>query len=247
MNSEVLKPKKPTSVFYAKEELRAKNFRWPTPQGGAFAFFTSWNALAATFTTILVLIAVPIMRIWSTSQKIAAFSIVPLSIAVMASIVCTMIISQLLFAYNIEIERGPNEPDEHKGKKLALGVDFVQSMLNYNFIFHIGPLILAVVIGLALSFLPGPSTIMGRASVFVTTFTFFTIFVLAWLLTPIKVTHEEGEEPETVMGWQKIEFVYRNPDKKYFTIVFPIVAILTMVLATWCIYGASTPLGFRGF
>lgn len=242
-----MEPSRPTSVYYTEEHQKATHLLWPVPRGSSFAFFTTWNALGSILVTCIVLLTLPWMRIWPTTQKIAAFTVVPLAIAMMAAIVCTTIISQMMLAFNVKIDRSPHEPDDHKHKGLALGVNFVQKMLCYNFIWHVSVLLFAVILGLAITFMPGPSTIMGRSSVFLVSFLYFTIFVLSWLLTPVEIETEEGTPPITVMGWDKIKYVYRDPPKYYFTCVFPLVALLVMIVGVFALYGSLNPLGFRGF
>lgn len=240
-------PSKPTSVYYAEEENRANHLRWPIPLGGPKNFYTSWNAVAGILVTIFAIICIPLMRINKTSQKIAAFTIIPMAIATMASIVCTTIISQMMLAFTVKIERTSEEPEEHKGKKLTLGVKFVQKMLAYNFVWHILILVLAVVLGLAITFMPSPSTLLGKGSVFLMSFLYFTIFVLAWFLTPCDIDNNDGTDPVTVIGWEKIEYVYRKPKKYYFTVVFPIIALFMLAVGNFALYGALDSKGMSSF
>jgi hypothetical protein len=242
-----LEPKRPSSVYYAEETHRAEGLKWPVPLGGPFAFYTTWNALAAIIATIVVVLTLPWMRVWSSTRKVAAFTIVPIAIAMIASIVCTTIISQMLLAFNAKIERSDEEPDLHKHKKLALSVNFVQKMLTYNFIYHLGPLIFAVVLGVAIAFIPGPSTMLGRGAVFLTSLALFVALTMAWVLTKVDLKNTEKGAPVSAIGWDKIEYVYRNPPKWYFTAMFPCVGLLTLIVATFALYGASTPMGFKGF
>jgi hypothetical protein len=240
-------PSKPTAVYYAQDHHKARHLKWPVPMGGPKSFYTTWNAAGSILITCLVLLCIPWMRIWPTTQKIAAFTVVPLAIAAMASIVCTTIVSQLMLAFNVRIDRSDDEPEEHRGKRLALGVHFVQKMLCYNFIWHLSILVLAVVLGLAITFMPSPSTLLGRGAVFLVSFLYFATFVLAWLLTPVEIQHEEGKPTVTVMGWDKIKYVYRDPSAHYFTVVFPLVALLVLLVGNFALYGALNSHGMRGF
>lgn len=236
-----------TSIYYAEEDKKAHGVRWPVPQGGPSGFFTTWNALASVIVTILLLVTIPWMRIWPTTQKVAAFTIVPIAIAIMATNVCTTILSQMMFAFNAKIERGDGESPEHKDKKLALSVDFVKKMLKYNFIWHIAILVFAVVIGLTITFIPAPSTLLGQSAVFFMSFVYFVVFVMAWFLTPVEVDMGDGTPPKSVIGWEKVKYIYRDPPKWYFTIVFPILAILVLIIGVFALYGALHPVGFQGF
>lgn len=240
-------PSKPTSVYYAKDRHKAKHLKWPVPLGGPGAFFTTWNALAGALVTCLAILCIPWMRVFKSTQKIAAFTIVPLCIAVMASIVCTTIISQMMFAFNVKIERSDDEPTKHKRKKLALSVNFVQKMLFHNFVWHLGPLIFVVILGLGITLMPSPTTLIGRGSVFLMSFVYFALFVLAWMVTPCKLDHEHGKPPITVMGWEKIKYVYRNPPSYYFTAIFPFIAVLVLIVGNFALYGALDQKGMRQF
>ena len=108
-------------------------------------------------------------------------------------------------------------------------------------------MILVVVLGLGITLMPSPTTLIGRGSVFLMSFLYLTLFVLAWLLTPCELDHEHGKPPITVMGWEKIKFVYRSPPSYYFTIVFPIVALLVLVVGNFALYGALDQQGMHGF
>lgn len=238
---------RPTSIYYTDEAARATHVRWPVPLGGISSFYTTWNAAAGVLITILALILIPWMRRHSTTQKIAAFTIVPLCIAVMASIVCTAIISQMLFAFNVKVERSADEPDEHKDKTLALGISFVKKMLYHNFVWHLSILVLAVVLGLCITFMPSPSTLLGRGSVFLMSFLYLTVFALAWMLTPCDLEPEEGKPPITVVGWDKIKHIYRNPPSYYFSVVFVFVALLVLLVGNFALYGALDQKGMHSF
>lgn len=235
-----------TSVFYTDPDRRAEHLRWPIPKGGPKAFFTTWNAAAAVLVTALCLLTIPWMRAFPSTQKVAAFTVIPLAIAIMASIVCTTIISQMMLAFNVKIDRDDKEPDDMKNCDLSLSVGFVQKMLCYNFLWHMGPLIFVVLLGLGITLMPGPSTLVGKGSVFLTTFLYFSLFVLAWLLTPTK-TSQEGEEPVEMTGWEKIMHVYRSPPSYYFTCVFPIIAIIVMVVGVFALYGSLDAKGMKSF
>jgi hypothetical protein len=152
-----------------------------------------------------------------------------------------------MLAFNVKIDRSDDEPEEHKEKKLALSVNFVQKMLCYNFVWHLIPLVFVVVLGLAITFMPSPTTLVGRGSVFLMSFLYFVVFVLAWLLTPVELDHEHGKPSITVMGWDKIKYVYRNPNPLYFTVVFPLVALLVLVVGNFALYGALDTKGMYGF
>lgn len=242
-----LDPKRPSSVYYAQDEHKAHGVKWPVPKGGPGAFFTTWNAMAAMLITALALLTIPWMRIWPSTQKVASFTIVPLAIAIMASIIVTTILSQMMLAFNVEIERSDKEGPDKKDAKLALSVNFVKKMLEYNFIYHLGPLVMAVILGLAITFIPGPSTIMGKGAVFLVSFLYFVTFVLAWFLTPVDVQKHKDEEPETVIGMEKINHVYRNPPSWYFTILLPLLVVLVLTVCVFALYGSSTATGFKGF
>lgn len=242
-----LEPTRPSAVYYAEDDKKAHDLRWPVPLGGPFAFFTTWNALGAIVVTSIVILTIPWMRVWTKTQKIASFTIIPLAIAMMASIVCTTIISQMMLAFNVKIERGDQEPEDCKDKKLALGVSFVQKMLCYNFIYHLGPLIFAVILGMAIALIPGPSTLLGKGAVFLTSLVFFVIFVMAWLLTKVELKQTEDGDPTSAIGWDKIKYVYRDPPQYYFSLVFPLIALLVMIVGVFALYGACSPMGFRGF
>ena len=72
-------------------------------------------------------------------------------------------------------------------------------------------------------------------------FSMFCIFILAWLLTPIKVDQEK------LMGWDKIMHVYQKPNPYYFTVVFPLIALLVLVVGNFALYGALDSKGMRSF
>ena len=256
-------------IFYATHYTKTTGIRWPTPQGGPYAFYTTWNMILGLSVTGITLIAIPWLRIWPATQKIAAFTIVPLAIATIASIFCTAIVSQMLMAFNVNVERPDYEPEEDKKKDLCISIEFTQNMLMYNFIFHMGPLILAILLCLAITFIPAPSTLLGRSAVFLISFLFLTIFCVAWLVTPSKVetsdfdnhydeeTLEESKVQETetaknkteneYTGIDKINQIYRDPPSWYMTVVFPMVALLTILFCSYVLYGACMSLGFKGF
>lgn len=240
-------PNPRTSVFYTRQEDRAQFLKWPIPKGGPKAFFTTWNAAAAVLVSALCLLTIPWMRAFSSTQKIAAFTVVPLAIAVMASIVCTTIISQMMLAFNVRIDRSDDEPADKKDRELSLSVSFVQKMLCYNFLWHLGPLVFVVLLGLGITLIPGPSTLLGKASVFLASFLYFSIFVLAWLLTPTKIHMEDNKEPVEVVGWEKIMHVYRSPPSYYFTTVFPVVAVIIMIVGVFALYGSLDAKGMKSF
>ena len=152
----------------------------------------------------------------------------------MAFVVVTNIISQMMFSFNTDIEH-------EKNQKLAIGVKFVQKMLKYNFLLHVLPLIVVVALGLGITWMPAPSTLLGKGMVFLTSFLYFCIFVLAWLLTPVKVDQEK------LMGWDKIMHVYQNPNPYYFTVAFPLISLLVLVVGNFALYGALDPKGMRSF
>ena len=235
--------KSKTSVYYIDIDQKAHLLKWPIPKGGPKSFFTTWNAVAAICITILCLFTIPWMRAFSNTQKVAAFTVVPLAIAVMASIVCTTIISQMMLAFNANIDRHEDEPKDKKNCDLSLSVSFVQKILTHNFVWHMGPLIFVVLLGLAITIMPGPSTLIGKASVFLATFLYFTVFVLAWLLTPTKTQDDD----EMVIGWEKIMYVYRNPPSYYFTIIFPLVAFIMLLLGVFALYGSMDATGMKSF
>jgi hypothetical protein len=221
------------SIYKVKERHRAHDFKWPIPQGQMGDHFTTWSAVAAVVVTVLAILTIPWMRFFTMGQKVGAFTIVSLSIAAMAWVMCTNIISLMMFSFNTDVA--------HQGdQKLAIDVKFVQKMLKYNFILHVLPLVLVVVLGLGLTFMPAPSTLMGRGTVFLTSFLYFCIFVLAWLLTPIF----QGKK---IMGWEKIMHVYNKPPSYYFTVVFPLVALLVLVVGNFALYGALDPRGMTSF
>jgi hypothetical protein len=236
-------PSRPTSIYYVDDDMRAKDLLVSVPQGSAFAFFTTWNAVTAVCVTVIALLTIPWMRQFRTTRRIAAFTVVPLIIAAMSSIVCTTIVSQMMLAFNIKIERRPDSI--LAGRKLALGVEFVQKMLAYNFVAHLFPLVFVVVLGLALAYMPAPSTLLGRSSVFLMSVLYFAIFVVCWLLTPVKIQHSEELQSEVVTGWKKIKYVYRSPPMYYFTVVFPVVAIIVFVLACYALYGGMNNANLR--
>ena len=222
------------SIYKVKERHRANDFKWPIPQGQMKDHFTTWSAVSAVVVTILAILTIPWMRFFTMGQKVAAFTIVSLSIAAMTWVVCTNVISLMMFSFNTEIE---NQGDQ----KLAIDVKFVQKILKYNFILHVLPLVLVVVMGLGITFMPAPSTLMGKGTVFLTSFLYFCVFVLVWLLTPIEVKQEK------IMGWEKIMHVYRKPKAYYFTLVFPLVALLVLVVGNFALYGALDPKGMKSF
>lgn len=244
-------------IFYATQYTKTTGIRWPTPRGGPLSFYTTWNMILGIAVTGITLVTIPWLRIWPITQKIAAFTVVPLAIAAIASILCTAIVSQMLMSFNIQVERPTDEPEEDKEKSLCISIPFTQNMLAYNFIFHLGPLIFAILLSLAITFIPAPSTLLGRSSVFLMSLLFLTIFCVAWLVTPTKIgisqldsyDNDEGEEDkdEPCTGLQKIKRIYRNPPNWYMSIVFPGVALLTMVFCSYVLYGACMSLGFKGF
>ena len=244
-------------IFYATHYTKTTGIRWRTPRGGPLSFYTTWNMIFAIAATVITLISIPWLRIWPTTQKIAAFTVVPLAIAAIASIFCTTIVSQMLMSFNVEVERPENEPKEDKDKALCISIEFTQNMLAYNFIFHLGPLIFAVLLSLAITFIPAPSTLLGRSAVFLMSLLFLTIFCVAWLVTPSKVgvsqldsydNYEgEDEKDEPCTGVQKINRIYRDPPTWYMSIVFPGVALLTILFCAYVLYGACMSLGFKGF
>jgi hypothetical protein len=244
-------------IFYATHYTKTTGIRWPTPRGGPLSFYTTWNMILGIAVTCITLVTIPWLRIWPITQKIAAFTVVPLAIAAIASIFCTAIVSQMLMSFNIKVERPTDEPHEDKDKSLCISIPFTQNMLAYNFIFHLGPLIFAILLSLAITFIPAPSTLLGRSSVFLMSLLFLTIFCVAWLVTPTKIgisqldsyDNEEGEDEkdEPCTGFQKINRIYRNPPSWYMSVIFPGVAIMTMVFCAYVLYGASMSLGFKGF
>lgn len=244
-------------IFYATHYTKTTGIRWPVPRGGPLSFYTTWNLILGVVATGLVLLTIPWLRIWPITQKIAAFTVVPLSIATIASIFCTAIVSQMLMAFNIQVERPTSEPDEDKSKSLCVSIEFTQNMLAYNFIFHLGPLLFAVLLSLAITFIPAPSTLLGRSAVFLMSLLFLTIFCVAWLVTPTKVgvseldsyDNEEGEseKDEPCTGLQKINRIYRNPPSWYVAVIFPSIALLTILFCSYVLYGACMSLGFKGF
>jgi len=222
------------SIFKVKERHRQTDLKWPLPQGQPKDHFTTWSAAAAAIVTVLVILTIPWMRFFYKTQKAGAFTIVPLAIATMAFVVVTNIISQTMFSFNTEI-------DHKESKKLAVGVQFVQKMLKYNFLWHVLPLVAVVVLGLGITFMPAPSTLLGKGMVFLTSFLYFCVFVLAWLVTPTKT------KDKTVMGWEKIMYVYQKPKSYYFTLIFPIVAMLVLVVGNFALYGALENKDMRSF
>lgn len=244
-------------IFYATHYTKTTGIRWPVPRGGPLSFYTTWNAIAAAGITLLAILTIPWLRIWPITQKIAAFTIVPISNATIASIFCTAIVSQLLFSFNIHVERPLDEPEEDKKKSLCVSIDFIQSMLAYNFIYHLGPLLGAVLLAVAVAFIPGPTTLLGRSVVFLISLLMFTIFVVAWLSTPTKIgisqldsfenTEGEQEADEAVTGIEKIERIYRNPPMWYMSVVFPSIAILTLLFSSFALYGACSSVGIQEF
>lgn len=263
------------AMYDVTDEQRAKGVEWPIPRGQPGDHFTTWSAAAGVFVTVLVLITLPWMRAFRKTQKVASFTVVSLAIAAMAWIVCTTMISQNMFSFNTNIP-------ESKHRNLAVGVKFVQKMLKWNFQLHVLPLILVVVLGLAITFMPAPSTLLGKGTVFLTSFLYFCMFVLAWLLTPATVPghtgsdHSDAKEseeekdkngdgegvedkkdrggdaevggaPKRVIGWEKIMYVYRSPNPHNFTIIFPLVALLVLVVGNFAVYGALDPRGMRCF
>lgn len=236
-----------TSVFYTDLQRRAEHLRWPIPKGGPKAFFTTWNAAAAVLVTALCVLTIPWMRAFSSTQKVAAFTVIPLAIAIMASIVCTTIISQMMLAFNVNIDRSDQEPEDKKDCELSLSVKFVQKMLCYNFLWHMGPLVFVVVLGLGITLMPGPSTLVGKASVFLTTFLYFCAFVLAWLLTPTTTPGDGASDPIEMTGWEKIMHVYRSPPSYYFTTIFPSLAVVVMVVGVFALYGSLDAKGMKSF
>lgn len=244
-------------IFYATHYTKTTGIRWPVPRGGPMSFYTTWNMILGIATTGLALITIPWLRIWPITQKIAAFTVVPLAIATIGSIFSTAIVSQMLMAFNINVERPENEPEEDKDKSLCVSIGFIENMLSYNFIFHLGPLIFAVLLCLAITFIPAPSTLMGRSAVFLISVLFLTIFCVSWLVTPTKIgvaeldsyenSEGEDEKDEAVVGLQKIDRVYRSPPSWYVTIVFPGIALLSMIFCAYVLYGACMSIGFKGF
>lgn len=242
-------------IFYVSQYTKTEGVRWPVPRGGPLSFFTTWNMIGAVGVSGLALLTIPWLRIWPITQKIAAFTIVPLSIAVIGLICATAIVSQMLFAFNTRVERPVHEPDEHKGKPLCVSIDFIQSMLGYNFVFHLGPLVFAVFLTLAITFIPAPSTILGRSAVFLVALLYMTIICVAWLVTPSNISPEESketglsqdEEGEPCTGINKINRIYRDPPLWYMGVMFPGIAVLTALFAAYVLYGACMSLGFQGF
>lgn len=222
------------SIYKVKECHRQNDLKWPLPQGQPKDHFTTWSAAAAVVVTVLAILTIPWMRFFYNTQKVGAFTIVPLAIATMAFVVVTNVVSQMMFSFNTKIEGQENE-------KLALGAKFVQKMLKYNFLWHTLPLFVVVVLGLGITFMPAPSTLLGKGMVFLTSFLYFCIFVLAWLVTPAK----NGKEK--VMGWEKIMHIYQKPKSYYFTVIFPLVAILVVVVGNFALYGALDDKGMRSF
>lgn len=249
-------------IFYATPYTKTQGVRWPVPRGGPLSFFTTWNMIGSTAITIITLIAIPWLRVWTITQKVAAFTIIPIANATIASILCTAIVSQMLFSFNLKIERPLDEPEEDKKKPLCVSIDFVKSMLSYNFIYHLGPLLFGVLLCIAVAFIPPPSTLLGRSAVFLTSLLYFTVFVVAWLLTPTQVgvsnaassdltkiekpsPNEESDEPVT--GLEKIAKIYRDPPGWYMSVVFPGIALLSIVFCSFVLYGAGTTVGFQEF
>ncbi len=244
-------------IFYATHYTKTTGIRWPVPRGGPLSFYTTWNLILGISVTAITLLALPWLRVWPITQKIAAFTVVPLAIATIASIFCTAIVSQMLMSFNIRVERPPSEPEEDKNKALCVSIDFTQNMLSYNFVFHLAPLIFAVLLSLAITFIPAPSTLLGRSAVFLMSLLFLTIFCVAWLVTPAKVgvseldayENEEGvdDKDEAVTGLEKIARIYRDPPVWYMGAVFPGIALLTILFCSYVLYGACMSLGFHGF
>jgi hypothetical protein len=222
------------SIYKVKTRHRQSHLKWPLPQGELKDHFTTWSALAAAIVTVLAIVTIPWMRLFYKTQKVAAFTIISLAIATMAFVVCTNVLSQMMFSFNTEIEGQDNDD-------LAVGVKFVQKMLKYNFLWHVLPLVVVAVLGLAITFMPAPSTLLGKGMVFLTSFLYFCIFVLAWLVTPAKAGKEK------VMGWEKIMHVYQKPKSYYFTVVFPIISMLVLVVGNFALYGALDANGMRSF
>ena len=244
-------------IFYATHYTKATGVRWPVPRGGPLSFFTTWNSLAAVSVSTLALLTIPWLRIWPITQKIAAFTIVPLAIATIAAICCTAIVSQMLLAFNVKVERPLSEPVEDREKELCVSIDFINSMLSYNFVFHLAPLIFAVLLSLSITFIPAPSTLLGRSAVFLMSMLFLTVFCVTWLVVPTKIgvseldafDNTEGDEDkdEPCTGIQKINRIYRDPPTWYMSVVFPGIALLTMLFCAYVLYGACMSLGFQGF
>jgi hypothetical protein len=234
-------PARPTAIYYADEVVRAEHLRWPVPRGSAFAFYTTWNMVLSAGATLLALAAIPWMRRFAVTRRIAAFSVVPVMVMAMASIVCTTIVSQLMLAFNVTIE-GNHDPD----RKLALGVDFVKKMLAYNFIAHVLPLVFVVLLGFGLACMPAPATLLGRCTVFLVSTLLLAVFALAWLMTPVEIEHTAGQPDITVVGWEKIEYVYRSPPSYYFYAIYPVVALLVLVVSTFGLFGGMIPTSMSG-
>ena len=186
-----------------------------TPNNKHLMASTTWRAMSFNHLnmfgiaiTALALLTIPWLRIWPITQKIAAFTIVPLAIAAVASIICTAIVSQMLLSFSVDVERPENEPEEDKKKSLCISIDFVKKMLSYNFVFHLGPLLFAVLLCLAVTFIPAPSTLLGRSAVFLISLCSFPS-LRELLSTPTKVVgqldsydNDEGEDEkdEAVTG-----------------------------------------------
>lgn len=212
-------------TIYEVSHAPATPHQWPIPTGGLDAHFTTWSAGAAVLVTALAILTIPWMRAFKITRRIAAFTIVPLAVAAMAWVVCTAAVSQLMIAFNTHIP--------HQDEKLAVSISFVQKLLSHNFMWHVFTLVFVVILGLGITMVPAPSTLLGRGAVFLAAFLYFVVFVLVWLVVPI--TNDQNKK---IMGWDKIMYVYRNPKGYYFTVVFPSVAMLTLALGVFVLYGA---------
>lgn len=226
------------AVYKVKKRHRT-DLKWPIPRGEAKDHFTTWSACCAVLVTILALLTIPWMRCFPSTHKVAAFTIVVVSMATMAFVMCTNIVSQLMFSFNTDIYE--KEKEKEKEKQLAVSVGFMQKVLKYHFLLHVFPLLVVVVLGLGITLVPSPSTLLGKGTVFLTSFLLFCVFVLAWMLTPVHT------KTGTHTGWEKIMYIYRDPNPYYFTVVFPCVAILVLLVTNFALYGALNSVGMKGF
>lgn len=220
----------------------ADDVKYMTPKNIKTAFYTSWSYVLWIIATVLMIaIYIPIIIIKPENMGVKIFSNVIAVIILFGAInsIGVFITSQFFVAYNMKNSFGEVDNSDQKTvnsisdlDEYAFGLSSLQQFNQINFQQHIVPAIVSIVSLTIITCgeLPGKPWISS-----IVLAVLFVVFVIVYMSVPT-----QREDGRTVIFFDKINYVYNNPNITLFIPQVCVVLFLIVVIPLFSMNAKAT-------
>lgn len=190
------------------------------------SYYTVWSFVFFIVGVCLLLLYLVFMNKIPQKYNIIITSFIVTSIS---NSITVCFISQLLYL-NTEVDSV-----EQQDKPEAMDFYSFKTIIINNFIYHQLPLFISLFSLFLLLFIP--KTVPFK-KLFTVSLGMYLAFFFVWLFVPTEFTDPFTSKKEKVYGWQKLKYMYSNPEL-YILILFPLISVISTTILSAALSSGS--------